>query len=61
MQIKKGEKMYTQRIEMIYDIILGPSYRLVPLYLPEITPTGVVQEIHSTKTNNAMNNYGKRK
>ena len=53
--------MEAQKIEMVYDIILGPSYILVPLYLPEIAPTGVVQEIHSTKANNAMRNYGKRK
>jgi len=53
--------MEPQRIEMVYDIILGPSYKLVPLYLSEISPVGVVQEIHSTKSNNAMKNYGKRK
>ncbi|MBO7560266.1 MAG: hypothetical protein J6T27_03865 [Alphaproteobacteria bacterium] len=53
--------MEIQRIEMIYDIILGTRYTLVPLYLPEIKPIGVVQKIHSTKTNNTMSNCGKRK
>lgn len=53
--------MYIQSIEMVYDIILGQSYRLVPLYLPEITPTRVIQEIRSAQANNAIKNYGNHK
>ena len=53
--------MEVQRIEMIYDIILGTSYKLVPLFLPEITPIGVVQEIRSTQTKNTTKNYAKNK
>ena len=51
-----------QRIEIIYDIILGPIYRLVPLFAPsDDAPTKVIGEIHSAQARNQRKTYGKRR
>ena len=49
------------RIELTYDIVFGPVYRLVPLYSQEIIPTGVIQEIHSAQAKNTLRDFGKKK
>ena len=51
-----------KRIEIIYDIILGPIYRLVPLFAPsDDAPTKVIGEINSTQAKNQRKTYGKRR
>lgn len=49
-----------QRIEITYNIILGPIYRLVPLPSDD-APTKVIGEIHSAQARKLRKTYGKRR
>lgn len=48
-------------IQIIYDIILGPIYTLVPMSPTENYATGVIGEIDTARANRYTENNGKRK